>query len=139
MSIDANSLSRYSKASLYNIVGEGILRKVLVVFDEPLLRAGVESLLTQDLELEVHCISLPNGDRLAEQLNLYKPEVVIVDENLKSVRLSGVFEQLENYPVLRVLVVNIRDNRLQIYDKREIVVTHTNDLLETIRGYKSSS
>ena len=110
------------------------MKRVLVIFDEPILKAGVESLLSREVDLEILSTTLVNGDQLCDQLNSYCPEVVILDEKLESARISNVIDLLNRYPSIRVLVVNLRDNRLHIYEKHEIMVAHSTDLVSTIRG-----
>lgn len=110
------------------------MKRVLVVFGEPLLGAGVESILSQDLDLEVKTTTLLSYEFLNEEIDQFQPDVVILDDDLKIPSTPKLMRILNGFPGVRLLLVNMRDNRLYVYNKQEIVIAHPTDLLATIRG-----
>lgn len=112
------------------------MKKVAVILSEFLIGRGVESLLTRDTDLIVTSISY-DGDSdegVIEHIERYQPSVVIVDESLLNDDSNTLFNQLLNYPKLRVLVLSVRDNWIYIYDRKEIQITHSTDLISAIKG-----
>lgn len=107
------------------------LKRVLVVFSEFMLGVGIESLLQNEKEISVQSITL--SQVLSGEFNHYQPNVVILDETVRFSDLRRVFELLQDCPELRVMVINLQDNRVSIYDKHEILISRSKDLVSAIQ------
>ena len=116
---------------------EGLgMKRVAVILSEFLIGRGVESLLSRDTDLIVTSLSYDGngGESIIHHINRYEPNVVIIDESLQNDDSWNVFNQLLEFPKLRVLVLSVRDNRIEIYDRKEILVSQSADLLSAIKG-----
>jgi DNA-binding NarL/FixJ family response regulator len=110
------------------------LKKVTVILSEFLIGKGVESLLSREMELSVTSILYDGDDGVIDHIERYQPSVVIMDESLLNGSSRNLFNQLLLYPKLRVLVLSVQDNRINIYDRKEILVSQSADLISAIWG-----
>lgn len=112
------------------------MKKVAVILSEYLIGKGVKSLLSQDTDLIVTSIPY-NGDEddgVIQHIESHEPSVVIIDESLLHENLGNLlFSQLLDFPKLRVLVLSVRDNRVNIYNREEVHVSHSADLISAIK------
>jgi DNA-binding NarL/FixJ family response regulator len=105
------------------------LQRVLIIENETLLGAGVQSLLQDEANMEVIGISPSNLAELIQEIRRSRSDVVVLDEVTHLTGPTKLLALLEDYPKLRLVVVSANDDRVRIYDKREVLVTHTTDLL----------
>ncbi|MCK4977321.1 MAG: response regulator transcription factor [Anaerolineales bacterium] len=109
------------------------MKRVLIVTSELLLREGVESLLSREVDLNIMSTRYIDEATLTQEIDHYQPNVVILDERLEYTDLTNLFDLLIDYPRLRVMVVNVIDNKVNVYDKTEFEVSHSYDLISAIR------
>ena len=109
------------------------MKRVLVICNEVLLLAGVESLLARELDLDVCTIALGEGNHFISEIERFEPQVVVLDERLVLSRFSLLLELLNRFPELSVMVVDDKENLLHIYDKHEVAVRQGTDLVSAIR------
>lgn len=109
------------------------MKRVLIVTSELLLREGVESLLSREVDIKVFSTQFFDESTLAQEIDQHQPDVVILDERLEYTDLANLFDLLIDYPKIRVMVVNVIDNKVNVYDKSEFVVSHSYDLVSAIR------
>ena len=109
------------------------VKRVLVIYSDHLLAAGVESLLTRQGNLTVMSASIHRRNLLTREIERFQPDVVVLDESLQFTDFPQLLELLKDYPKLRVIVVDTVDNIMHIYDKHQIAVTHGNDLVSAIQ------
>ena len=100
-----------------------VLRKVLVIENNLVLGACIESLLALDPDLHVIGIAPQNEAALIQAIWRAQPDVLIMDEESRLTNPMRLLCQLENYPKLRLIVVNRHNNWLQLFD---IQVLHAN-------------
>lgn len=109
------------------------MKRVLLVTSELLLSEGIESLLSREVDLIVYSIQFEGETELADEIDHYQPDVVILDERLEYSDLTNLFDLLIDYPRIRMMVVNVIDNKVNVYDKSEFEILHSNDLVFAIR------
>ncbi len=108
-------------------------QRVLVVENESLLGAGIESLLTRETDLDLVGIASGNEADLIKIIEHSQPQVIILDEATymtNSIRLLDLFR---NYSELRLVLVNANDNLVHIYEKRKLLVSQAADLADIVR------
>ena len=110
------------------------MKRILVVESDQLLVAGVESLLNGERALKVKRVVIDDEVDLTKEIKIFQPSVLIMDDRLYFAKLPVLFGLIKDYPGMRVIVVNSVENRLHVYDKREILITSINDLLATVHG-----
>lgn len=110
-----------------------ILKRVLIVTSELLLREGIASLLSREGDINVSTTNYIDEKTLIHEIDKYNPDVVILDERMEFSDLTNLFNLLIDYPKLRVMVLSVIDNKVNVYDKAEIIVSHSYDLISAIR------
>jgi len=93
---------------------------VLVVENDSLLGASIESLLNRQTDLNIVGVSPKSEASLIREIWYVRPCVVILNENSWLTTPSRLLARLRNYPRLRLVVVNADHNWVQVYDKQHI-------------------
>lgn len=109
------------------------MKRVLIVTSELLLREGIASLLSREGDINVHSTQFLDESTLAKDIDHYQPDVVILDERMEYRDLTKLFDLLIDYHNIRMMVVNVIDNKVNVYDKSEFEVSHSYDLVSAIR------
>jgi len=109
------------------------LKRVLIVTSELLLSEGIESLLSHEDDIIVIGTQFTDESDLAKDIDHYQPDVVILDERLEYSDLTKLFDLLIDFPRIRMMVVNVIDNKVNVYDKSEFEISDSNDLVFAIR------
>ena len=110
------------------------MKRILMVNSELLLSAGVESLLSNEIDFGLKRIMLDNEIDLSDELNRYQPDTVIMDESLMMTDPSALMGLLKNGPDMRVIVLQVRENQLQIYKRHDVSISCVEDLVTVVRG-----
>ena len=109
-----------------------VKQRVLIVENQLLLGAALQDLLTGEAELDVVGISPRDQVELVREIRRIRPDVVLLDENSCLTKPAKLLAFLENYPRLRLLLVNADDHLVRIYSKQEILVEHVPQLVNII-------
>jgi len=107
------------------------LKKVLIIHRDLLLGIGIESLLVREKDLIVKGITI--SSTMSSDIENFRPNVIVLDETSSFGELNRIFEMLKDCPELRVIVINLRNNQVSVYNKREISITQSNDLVYAIK------
>lgn len=110
------------------------MKKVNVILSESLIGKGVESILSREMDLSVTSTSFIDDAALNQQIERDQPDVVILDESLIINEMLSLFHLFASYPNLRVIVLSDGENRINIYDRQEIQVSHSADLVSAVLG-----
>ena len=70
---------------------------------------------------------------MSSDIENFRPNVIVLDETSSFGELNRIFEMLKDCPELRVIVINLRNNQVSVYNKREISITQSNDLVYAIK------
>ena len=116
------------------------MHRVLVVETGTLLDEGVESLLSQETDLQVSGICYADDVSFLEDVSQARPDVILLNEDgpLDSVRIFELLNSLPGLASLRLIIVRPDDNTIDMYEKKQVVATHSDDLLHLIRGNRST-
>lgn len=109
------------------------MKRVLLVTSELLLRQGIVSLLSREVDINVLSINYVDEKTLIHEIDQYNPDVVILDERMEYRDLTKLFDVLIDHPRIRMMVVNVIDNKVNVYDKSEFEISHSYDLISAIR------
>ena len=104
--------------------------RILVVATEPLLAAGLVSLLGQQQHINTIEVTFRGADEFMTDLKIYAPQVVIIDEELFMSTLPDLSTGLSTFPEVRIICLNLHNNDLTIYEKRRIQVRKKTDLMD---------
>ncbi len=102
-------------------------KRVLVMRSSYLLSAGVECLLHEQQELEVVSLDIEFTKQLVEEIIDVKPDVMVIDESTVITNLVNLVDLFEKFPEIRVIVVNLENNHMSVFDKRYIPIQQLTD------------
>ncbi len=106
---------------------------VLIVNPASVLTAGLELLLHQQRDFKVVSSNPENEEKLIEEIGRHRPDIVLLDDSQSLVEPLHLIASLKDCPNLRVIVVNLKDNRLLIFNRQEFEVACANDLVDAVR------
>lgn len=113
------------------------MNRILILDKEHLLGAGVESLLSQEENITIMGLatdfSIDQNQYLKQEIEQFRPDVVILNNDLLKVYFNLLVGLINLYPEMKFIVVNPLDNRLHVYEKREITIACSDDLVSIIR------
>lgn len=112
--------------------GDKHKQHVLLVENDLLLGAGIETLLSREPNIEVIGISSCDVDELIERIRYLRPEVIILDEAIYLSYSSRLLVLLHLYHKLRLIIVSTDDNLVHIYDKKDVLLTEITDLVNIV-------
>lgn len=93
---------------------------------------GLKSLLGQETECNV-IGQAGEVDQAIEQIRDSQPDVVIVDSDTPSEKATyAVLDILKQNSEMKVIGLNLQNNKLYVYSAMEWVVTGVEDLLDAI-------
>lgn len=111
-------------------------QRVLVVGDDSLLHAGLESLLSHQLHLTVVGFSLPQFGSLLKYIWHILPDVIVLSAD-SGIEPALLLKNLEGYSNIRIIEVDEKQNVLQVFDKHQTVATSQTDLMAIINSNRS--
>jgi DNA-binding NarL/FixJ family response regulator len=99
----------------------------------PLFREGVESLICQEIQVEIVGRET-SFERVSGQLEALQPDVIIVDSSDPVYDLQDVVSLVFQWRIKsKVIVLDLKDNRLRIYQGEEKAADDVADLVEAIQ------
>jgi DNA-binding NarL/FixJ family response regulator len=111
------------------------LIQVLIIFGERPLLAGVKDLLKNEGDFNLISTAMTDIDGVTQEIKRIKPDVVIWDDKLPSEHQHALFNLLLTFKDLRAVVLSNYENKLQVYEKKEIPVLQVNDLFSAVRAF----
>ncbi len=105
-------------------------RRVFIVWTHPLFRESVRMLLNHP---DIEWLGATSDHRNAfEEIYTLQPDTILVEETTTDMS-SEIMEILDNCPWnVRVVSLNLTDNRLSIYNHEQRVAGQRDDLLRSI-------
>jgi DNA-binding NarL/FixJ family response regulator len=104
------------------------MKHILVISDNDLLMVGIERLIKRAANLSMQKIGSRDEKDILQHILETTPEVVIMDSSFEK---SGSLQfqlLLNSLNQLRLWVIQVDSNRIQTYDKREIILENPVDL-----------
>lgn len=111
-------------------------RRVMIVGSGSLLDEGVERLLRSRESIQVSGIVYSDDTSFLQDVSDMRPDVILLNEAgpLDSLRILELLKNIPTLASLRVVKVRTEDNTIDLYERRRVVATHSNDLLDLIRS-----
>ena len=106
-------------------------KKILVLESEKLLAASMLSLLASRTEFDVSHTTVTSLACL-DPPDVPPPDVIILDEELLAANLLAVVKLADRYPELRLIVIGLKKNKLQVFDKHMVKVRQSSDFLDLL-------
>jgi len=104
-------------------------RRVYILWIHPLFRDIMRKMLDHP-SLE-YVGSANNYDEVEDEINTLQPDILLCEETSGQTFTPGKF-LAKAWDEMRIMGINLTDNRLHIYHKKEIFVRSLDDLLEII-------
>lgn len=107
-------------------------RKKILVFEyQGLLTASILSLLAQQTGHDVFSGNFSTPESL-EQVNGYQPDVFIIEKTQLAENITAVMELVDRFPGLRLIVLGLDNNKVNIFEKQLVHVEQFSDFLEML-------
>jgi DNA-binding NarL/FixJ family response regulator len=110
------------------------VQRVLIVQNDLLLGAGVESLLGCQPDFTVIGVSFSDEIALMTQIKQLQPHIIVLDKATPLNTSLKLLADLLDHPKWRVVVVSANDNLVVVYDKQQVLATQATDLVSLIRN-----
>jgi chemotaxis response regulator CheB len=110
-------------------------QRVLVVENQLLLGAGLQSLLADKADLDVIGISPGDGEELVREIRRIQPDVILLNADSHLADPVELLALLSHDPGLRVLAFNANNHLVRIHTKQgalEVLVERTPQLVHLI-------
>jgi hypothetical protein len=100
---------------------------------------GLAQFLSQDSDLKVISVAVASQLGWLSDLTLFKPTVILLNQDvpLSLAHLRHWLGGRLARSVVRLVVINLYDNLMDIYDshqKQQVAVTHLTDISQCVRG-----
>lgn len=107
---------------------------------EDFLETAVESILTSAKNWKVIKILDDHDVRtLAREVEKIHPEIVFVNLGDSAGNLPTLGKAVEDFPELKIIAINPKNNRIEIYSRRVIWIKEPSDLLSLINECSGST
>ena len=112
-------------------------RRVLIIEENSLFTNSVKLLLVLQENLEIIDPVPADITLITGEIERTQPDAVIISDDIATANAQLIMTLLKTYPQLRIITFNLDDNRINVYDNREVDVTTVNDLVIAITGDKT--
>lgn len=109
------------------------MKRVLVICDGLIIGSGIESILSREDDLILMHNVLTTERALKKEIESFTPDVIIIDENLKIWDLSRLLSLLKRVPAVRLMILALNENRVQIFDKQDVLINQLADFVNEVR------
>ena len=112
------------------------MTRVLVFDGGTLLGDGLASILAGDAALHVDSIVYVDMATLLNTLQERRPDVIILTEEspLDAIRLLDLVEVMHTTERLRIMLIRYGDNTIDLYDKRQVMISQGYDVIDLIHS-----
>lgn len=106
-------------------------KRVLVLESEKLLAASIVNILASRPEYDVVQTTVSSLACL-EQPDALQPDVVILEKDVLAANISAVVKVTDRYPKLRLIVFNLSNTKVHVFDQQIAQVRNASDFLELL-------
>lgn len=105
------------------------MKRILVVSKNDLLLIGIERLLGQNQAFSINTSVSIDEQAIMHQIQQNGLDIIIVEANANETDLARLLSLLNVSDHLRVVTLEVNSNQIQIYDKREVMLRGSEDLV----------
>ena len=109
------------------------LRSILIWGNEDILSSSIELFLEANKNWNV--VNLSNNDDLnilIQAMETMQPDIVIINQDPWNNPTNLPLEFLKDHPAIKVIIVNLENNAMEVYSKQKIIVKQASDLIAVI-------
>lgn len=108
-------------------------KKVVIWGGEDILSSSIEFFLATKEDWQVISIPITEGlDALTQAAETAHPDIVIINQECYNSSTNLPLQLLKKYPAIKVIMMNLEDNTLEVYSKQNIMLKHVSDLITVI-------
>ena len=108
------------------------MKRILIMIENQLLATSINNLLLSIEGFSVHCASFCNMQELLNDLTIYHPDVLILDDSDTTQEISKIFMTDKKCLDMRVIIANQDNNHLKIYERFEFQLSKSADFIDAI-------
>jgi hypothetical protein len=109
------------------------LKRVLLIGSDDLITGGVASLMQQAHDLILLKRAISDIPELINEIHNFSPNILVLKNNINYVTSSSMMDLLSKFPDLRILAFDEKKNIIHVYEKQELRINQSTDLLGLIR------
>jgi DNA-binding NarL/FixJ family response regulator len=113
--------------------------KLIVIWDsEDILSSSIELFLSTKLDWQV--VSTSNTETLYSLITAFEstpPDIVIIHQGFHNKPAIFPLQLLHDHPTIKVILISLEDNLMDVYSKQKILVTRASDLISVIENETS--
>lgn len=110
------------------------ITRVLIAQFNPILGAGIESLLTQDTDIVLLTVCPRDRCALIQAICDFQPHAVVLAGQTIFGDMIELIRLTSQIPQLRFISVSLQDDLIQIIDKKEIALNESNEFASVVRN-----
>jgi hypothetical protein len=115
------------------IVTGGLTMPYVMLLDgNHILSAGLANLITENQELQLEHVTEVDDLSILAAISRRQPDVIVITESNPD-ELTRILELLETAQpdnAWRIMIVRHDSNRIDIYDKRQVMINHRQDVVD---------
>lgn len=108
------------------------MKRVLLVKSENLFAGGLASLIYQANEINLLNRTIKDLNQLIKEIRDLHPNILVLNKSLHFATSPSVLGLLSKFPDIRILVVDELKNIIHVYEKHEVEVNQSADLIGLI-------
>lgn len=97
-----------------------------------MLNAGLENLLEKQKSLKVFGIAYSGARELDQAISIIQPDIIIADRSNTTEITGEALNSIKSRPGVKIILVNLEDNHIEVYDNKRIFVKEIGDFLSEI-------
>lgn len=106
-------------------------KQILIVGKEDLLNFGLLTHLQDQGKLIVHKISSNDIGEVLNQIIKLKPDAILLDDSATT-DIVEIFFQLPDDQNLHLVIINSKENKIQIFDTKKIEIHSMEDFINVL-------
>lgn len=107
--------------------------RVIVVGNQSIMGAGMEELLSSEPFFEVVGTSTNSETALVQIISRLQPDIIVSILESKGPTPTRLLELLFDYGSLRIVLVSMESNVLEVYEKKQIITNEWTTLMGQIK------
>jgi CheY-like chemotaxis protein len=110
------------------------MTRVLIAQFDPILGAGIASLLNKDGLIEYQIICPADEPSLLKAIGNYQPDAVVMAGQITKIDMIEIIRSINHIPHLRFISVGLNDDLIRIIVKKEIVLSDITEFALIVRN-----
>jgi hypothetical protein len=105
---------------------------VILLDGNNILSAGLDSLLTENQELQLEHLTHTDDLSILATIGRRKPDVIVITESdpYELARILELLETTQPDSPWHIMIVRQDSNRIDLYDKRQVMINRRQDVID---------